>query len=770
MSMIYRDFIESGYRIFGLYAVKDGGCTCGVEGCPSTGKHPIASNWPMTPDWSDDQIEVMEMSGQLDTGYGVLVSGGLLVVDVDARNGGVASYERLAEIVPAIGGAGLVVNTGSGGGSRHLYFMVPEGVALVQHHNDYPGIDFKSTGFVVGPGSLHASGNLYEVAIGSPSDIAEAPAALIELLRKPERFRSKDQNGNAIDYSMSELRDMVMAIPNTPDVGHETYIRIGMGIHEATGGSIEGLDIWQDWAQQSERHGKTGRSRIENRWHSFGKSVNPVTLGTLRHYAEQAGWREPVTFTDTTDWQHTEPQPMAGDPLDTSSVDLLRPPGFVGEVAQWVNTQSIFPRQTLAVAAALMAVSNIGGMRYEDPLDKSAFNLFCFGVADSSTGKEAILQAHNELLRGAGVAGALVGGVKSEQEIYRNLIRHQAAFYVVDELGEQLGKLINARSKGSTPYLEGVIGTMMSLYSKSNSFAAITGDLKEEVRNSLVTERQRLQKAINENEDKNGQLTKRMERIDRSLAMIDMGLEAPYLSIFGLTTPERFDTMMDFDMAVNGFIGRAIIFREMERNPKIKPRHDRTRPALPDRIKYALANLYAPGQYDMMDASQRVERIGERVPIQTTEQAARLLDMVSERFWELAEEQKDATGLHPIPRRGYELVAKVSATLAIPSGLRTDEHVLWAYALVRRDIEGKMRLAHSNSAGDKADALCSKILSMVSADHGESMRSIARGCRAYQRADVEKAVALLVDAGQIVERQSDGKGRKTNLYFRTSGA
>src|SRR5690606_7814687 len=119
----------------------------------------------------EDQIEVMEMSGQVDTGYGVLVAGGLLVIDVDARNGGVASYEKLATDIPAIGGAGLVVNTGSGGGSRHLYFKAPAGVALVQHHQAYPGIDFKSTGFVVGPGSLHVSGNHYEVAIGSPYDI-----------------------------------------------------------------------------------------------------------------------------------------------------------------------------------------------------------------------------------------------------------------------------------------------------------------------------------------------------------------------------------------------------------------------------------------------------------------------------------------------------------------------------------------------------------------------------------------------------------------------
>jgi len=59
-------------------------------------KHPVAANWQHTPNWSEDQLEVMELTGQLTTGYGVLVQG-LLVVDVDSKNGGVPSYEKLLE-------------------------------------------------------------------------------------------------------------------------------------------------------------------------------------------------------------------------------------------------------------------------------------------------------------------------------------------------------------------------------------------------------------------------------------------------------------------------------------------------------------------------------------------------------------------------------------------------------------------------------------------------------------------------------------------------
>lgn len=754
--MMYREFWDAGYKIFGIRGVSaEGVCHCGDTNCKALFKHPVASNWTHTPHWSEEQLEVMEMTGQLSTGYGVLVDG-LLVIDVDARNGGVASYQKLLEVMPEIAGAGLVVNTGSGGGSKHLYFSLVEPAALVQHHPDYPGIDFKSSGFVVGPGSIHASGNTYDAVTGDPYDIAAAPESLIALLRKPETRRASI-GGQSVDVSDSDIRDMLE--PVDPSCDHEQWYRIGMAIHQATGGT--GLDIWDEWSAKSPKY--PGASQLEKRWHSFGKSANPVTLGTLVHYAEQAGWQEPVAFTP--DWQPlSEPENV----LDTSGIDLLRPPGFVGDVAQWINGQSLFPRETLAVAAALMTISNCGGMRYSDPLDHSSFNLFCFGVADSSSGKEAILQAHNDLLRSAGISGALVGGIKSEQEIYRNLVRHQAAYYSVDELGEHLSKISNSRKNGGAAYLEGVIGALMSIYSKSNSFVPVTGDLKEEIKQKLIAEHRAVSKAIDENEDKDGGLKRRLERVERQMRSIDMGLESPFLSIFGVTTPERFGDLMDYDMAVNGFMGRALIFRELERNPRIKPRNMRKKSPVPDRIKYALCNLYAPGY--SIDEGERVERKGEKSEIQTEQAAAEALDQVGEAFWEMAERHKEETGLHPIPRRGYELTAKVSGILAMPSGLRTVEHVRWSYALVRRDIEGKMRLAYSNSAQDSGSALCSRILSLVSGDHGETIGAIQRQCRGNSNDDVKKAIETLEKAGAIVGRQTTGRGRPTIRYFSTEDA
>ncbi len=285
----YRAFWEAGHRVFGLHPVRrDGSCGCGHKDCKAGGKHPLTANWTYTPEWSEDQLEVQEELGNFATGYGVLVHK-LLVIDVDARNGGIESYARLVEDFSDIMAAGLIVETGSGGGSKHLYFSIPEGLALITHLPQYQGIDFKSSGFVVGPESLHASGNRYKVLHGGPEDIEPASTALLDALRKPERHRA-DIGGSTVDVSHADLEDMLSYI--NPDVEHEIWVRCGMAIHHATGGT--GFPVWDGWSGKGTKY--PGADNLFKRWHSFGKSANPVTLGTLIYYAQQAGWEQPVTF------------------------------------------------------------------------------------------------------------------------------------------------------------------------------------------------------------------------------------------------------------------------------------------------------------------------------------------------------------------------------------------------------------------------------------------------------------------------------------------
>lgn len=82
------DYIDAGFRVFGLHGVTNGHCNCGNAECDAILKHPVMSNWQNVPHWSDEQIECFDDMGHFNTGFGVIVRD-YLIVDVDARNGGV---------------------------------------------------------------------------------------------------------------------------------------------------------------------------------------------------------------------------------------------------------------------------------------------------------------------------------------------------------------------------------------------------------------------------------------------------------------------------------------------------------------------------------------------------------------------------------------------------------------------------------------------------------------------------------------------------------
>jgi hypothetical protein len=747
--MMYRDFMAAGYRIFPIYRFRTNGkCECGQDDCEAVSKHPRASNWQHTPAWDDEQMETMMMGGYLDTGYGVLCRG-LLVVDVDARNGGIASYKKLLADIPELENAGLTVATGSGGGSQHLYFKAPDDVAMVTHLADYPGIDFKSSGYVVGPGSAHKSGGVY-VADGYPDDIGDAPQALIDLLKRPERHRS-EYNGHAVDLAHADIADMLAHVPNN-DLPYEDWIAIGMAIHHATQGS--GFDLWDSWSATS---GKHDSKQMQYKWGSFGRSANPVTVGTLIHHATENGWVMPVTFVPDQKFNE-DPEPQNGLPFDISGVDLTAPPGFVGEVAQWIENQSFRPRKHLAVAGALVTIGNIAGLRYIDDLSSVTSNLFCFCVAGARTGKESIQQAMSALHRAAGLAAAMHGSIKSEQEIIRNLTRHQASFYIVDELGILLSKIRNAQQKGGALYLDGVLGVLMSAYSKANGYMLLTGDAKEAVRADLLKELSQWAKKQDNAATQGGE--KRIASIENALNTLDRGLQNPFLSLIGFTTPVTFDGLVDYENATNGFIGRALIFNERETVP-IAKRGFKPEP-MPDSMKLYMAALFNDGEYDSQ-ALMRVESLEDKIVVPTTAKAAEMLDKVSLWMEGMAEAQKATTALEALYLGAYELVSKVSLILAIPDRLRGEEHVRWAFALVRRDIEEKARMVVGNDSVKHApkSALQAKILNLT-ADEGEKEGVILnRLTRTFKKDDVLSALETMVKNKILVLEEKQHKINKS---------
>ena len=756
--MEYRIFWEAGFRVFGLYGRdKSGKCECGNPHCPekSLFKHPRVSNWQHTPHWSEEQLDTMVEMKQFRTGYGI-VCRELLVVDVDARNGGVASFAKLLEVVPELAGSGLIVNTGSGGGSKHYYFKVPEGVALVGRLADYAGLDFKSgAAFVVGPGSKHASEAHYEIAYGSPDDIDMVPDKLLEMLRVPERHRA-DLGGKIVDVNDAELAEMLSRVSGFDD--YDIWVKIGMALHHATGGAA--FDLWDHWSQQSAKY---DTEEMDTKWHSFGRSANPVTLGTLMHYAEEGGYIQPVTFTPNKEFEFQVPEVYSGPKaIDTSSFDLRRPPGLAGKLAEWIESRARRKREALAAMSAIWVMGVAFGLRYRDDRDRSTTNLFVFNVASSGSGKDGILSASAEILMHCGVSAAVHGTIKSEQEIARNLTRHQMAAYMMDEVGFLFQKINGAKKSGAS-YLEGVVGLLMSAYSKADGRLMVSGDLKEDIRGHLRKELTQAEKYMEE-KGETPAMQSRAAAITYQLDTLDAGIDRPFLAMTGYTTEKNFNDLVNFEAATTGFMGRAILCIEQETAPPTKKGWKKTE--FPEAMKMIMQQLALGGSFDLTKPSNRVEHYGERIEIPTDREASAMLDDIVDLFDEMSWHHKERTSLEALPMRGYEQVSKISLILAIPEGVRTVEHVRWAYALVRRDIESKMRLvlANDKAKDDPAMALRMTISQMVDGPDGETGGVILRRLeKRFKRADIETCLGMMVKDGFIVQKESHHKYNKKQI-------
>lgn len=110
---------------------------------------------------------------------------GLVVLDVDPRNGG---DDTLWELEDVLGHLPATPRALSGGMGAHILFRHPGGGF---RREIGPGVDVKANGYIVAPPSLHPSGRRYEWE-DDPADVplADVPERWLEEMRPRVRQRS----------------------------------------------------------------------------------------------------------------------------------------------------------------------------------------------------------------------------------------------------------------------------------------------------------------------------------------------------------------------------------------------------------------------------------------------------------------------------------------------------------------------------------------------------------------------------------------------------
>jgi predicted P-loop ATPase len=162
----------------------NGACSCGNHKCENVAKHPRTRQGLKDATLDQDQIKAWWRDSP---GSNVaVVTGkvsGLVVVDIDPRNGG---DESLQDLFAEFGKFPDTVTAMTGGGGMHYYFRYPKDVDKIRCKPIRDGIDIKADGgYVIAAPSVHGSGKEYGWEMSSrPGEVAvaELPDWLLSLL------------------------------------------------------------------------------------------------------------------------------------------------------------------------------------------------------------------------------------------------------------------------------------------------------------------------------------------------------------------------------------------------------------------------------------------------------------------------------------------------------------------------------------------------------------------------------------------------------------
>lgn len=177
-----------------------------------------------------------------------------------------------------------VVTTANGG--YHYHYKKPCDLNIKQKLTEYPGIEFKSYGTAcVGEGSV-IDGVEYKC---NGKEAVECSPLLLEKIKTTKQI---DINNLPITdlLAVSDLKELVSFIPHTyMDQHYKDWLNIGMCLHQATQGSQEGLQIWDDMSQHAKKY-EIGV--CADKWKTFNSNREGAvsTIGTLYHLAYQNGY------------------------------------------------------------------------------------------------------------------------------------------------------------------------------------------------------------------------------------------------------------------------------------------------------------------------------------------------------------------------------------------------------------------------------------------------------------------------------------------------
>ncbi len=373
----------------------------------------------------------------------------------------------------------------------------------------------------------------------SADDLPQLPVDFIEKVN--EIFGYKER---IIDFSkkysgdLPELPEIEKALSFVPATEYATWLTIGMALQHNYGDCA--FPAWDAWSRKASNYD----ARImAYKWGTFGRSKgNPVTIGTLFHYAIGCGYvlsRMDIDIEIGEDFKIWSSNNVVSDTKAPAFINEATPDfpahlvegvGLVAEIAAWINSTAIKRQPVLALGAAICVAGTVFAHRVRSESNLRT-NFMILGTAESGAGKDHAQKCITSILKATNCDSYIIGKLASDSGLFSALKRSNGiGIAIYDEIGKELSSLT---SKKAASHEARIIANLMEMFSKAND----TYYGKEYA-----------------NHDGS------MERCD---------IEQPCLNMYGATVPKRFYDAMTSDDAIDGFLARWLIFSSNDIAPPL---------------------------------------------------------------------------------------------------------------------------------------------------------------------------------------------------------
>jgi len=548
------------------------------------------------------------------------------------------------------------------GGQHHLFRQPPGKAWRCTEGKLAPKVDTRADGgYIVVPPSIREDGRAYrwqetlELAVG-PGQLPEPPAWLVERLDRVAGVR-------ATLAQVATLAEGPSPIPTGQR--NATLARLGGGMRRMgmSEGEIAAALVQVNQARCAPPLSATEVQRIAASIARY--EPDSVSVALVENHYDQIFSGDAGT---------DAPTPVVEDPGPMSD-ELLRVPGFVGEVMDYCLATAPYPSPVMAFCGALSLQAFLAGRRVRDPGDNRT-NIYLLGLAHSAAGKDHPRKVNTRIVHEIGLSECMGDRFASGEGVQDALFINPGMLFQTDEIDGMLQSINKAKDARH----ENVMGTLLTMYSSSNSVFPM-----------------------------------RRKAGKPSPGVIDQ----PNLVIFGTAIPNHYYEALSERMLTNGFFARMVILEAGKRSRGQEPRIVE----LPSRVLETARWWadYRPGRGNLQDWHP-VPAVVE----QTDEALAHLVETREEAETEYArvEVNNDSVGT-TVWGRVSEQARKLALLHAISENHQSPriglEAVRWASRFVLHQTRRMLFMASSHVAENPFHAECLKLMHKLRESPGQEM-------------------------------------------------